>query len=128
MKKNFKSLRSKVDKLWVFIFLERFDEGMWNIAITTSKSQRAARDWYWRRKSKRAAHAGRNNKGSGIKHLRAALELTKAAIAQTPKGDSIVSMPTSEKRSSMSKYLERIGFTPIQTDDQFFWVLVIPES
>lgn len=128
MRKKLKTLKVKQGSFWVFIFLERFNDDIWNIAITTSKSQRGARDWYWRRKNKRSAHAGTNNKKAGIQHLRAAFELTKKAVTQLPAGDSIISMPTSEKRSAMSKYLERIGFAPIQMGDQHFWVLTIPES
>lgn len=125
---KFRTYKTKVRKSWVFIFLEKFDERIWNIALVITPSKRAARDWYWRKKNRRARSAATGKGSEGLRHLRAAYTLTQAVISELPKGHTIVSMPTSTRRSSMSQYIERLGFVPTQADDQQFWVLITPEN
>jgi len=127
-KNKFRTYKTKVKNSWVFIFLEKFDDKIWNIALVITPSERAARDWYWRRKNRRAASAASGKQSRGLHHLRAAFVLTQRAIREIPAGHSIVSMPTSTRRSAMSQYIQRLGFVPTQADGQQFWVLVTPEN
>jgi hypothetical protein len=127
-KKKFKSFKTRIGSLWVFIFMDNFYKNIWNIGVVSSKSRRAAHDWYHRRKNKRARNANRLSKAAGIQHVRAGYLLTRKAVETLDSGEAVILSTLSKKRYTLGKYVERIGFIPVQQDGKLVWVLIVPES
>jgi hypothetical protein len=117
------SKRKKVSGLWVTIYMEQISTGLWNLALIVNKSRRATNDWYWNRKNKRARRAKAQPSKGSLKHLRAALGLVVDALKELPENHSVYTEPQSIRSAALSRYIERLGFTPQELDGLLFWVL-----
>jgi hypothetical protein len=98
---------------------------VWNVGLIVNKSKRASDDWYERRKNKRTRRALRENKTKTLKELRVCLEVLMDVLRSLPQEASVFLVNDSKRTQTLSKYVQRFGFTPVEYEDQTVWVLTV---
>lgn len=127
MRKKLNARHVPVDSQWVSFFIE--DVGFAHvIGLAVSKSKRANRDWYQRRRNKRSNSVLSRKQKRPLKYLRVALELFRVYIEATRGYKPVVILPRSDRTAALAKYLVRYGFSSFQQDGQQVFVLTAHQT
>ena len=110
--------------VWVYQFIPT-QPSYWEGAFCITKSKRASCDWIENRKNKRSASANRPPSGVPSTTVFKAMSLFESLILELPQYAVIFSRPQNEQLQTISRYLERIGFTYSPLDDSPCWILTI---
>jgi hypothetical protein len=124
-----RTYRLRVDNKYITVYINKIDKDVWNLGAIISKNKRRANDWYKARKNKRARKAHFHAERRGMREMMILFRMVRDASRTIPCGHSIVAYPSSLKNKTMMKYVERLGFTPIQiSEGESLWVLIDPRS
>lgn len=115
--------RRRVNTYWCSIYAHEMFPQVWNLGLIINKSKRASDDWYERRPNKRARRASRETRLKTLSELRVCLTLVIELLKDLPLNSSVFVVNDSERTKTLSKYVTRLGFTPVEYEDQTVWVL-----
>ncbi len=116
----------KQNGYWVCLYVE--DKGFaYNVGLTIHKSRRAANDWYWGRKNKRARSVLSQQQRRSVATLRTALSMLEVHL-QITKDKPYMIMPRTERTAALAKYLERLGFKEYRQGEQSLYLLTTHQT
>lgn len=120
------STKIKQNGEWVCLYVE--DKGFaYNVGLTIHKSRRAANDWYWNRKNKRARSVLNRQRPRSVATLRTALKILEVHL-QIANDKPYMIMPRTKRTAALAKYLKRLGFREYQQDEQPLYLLTTHQT
>ena len=126
-RKKDKTLRTKIDRHYVSVYLSWHSARVWNLGLAVNKSKRASNDWYQARSNKRARKLEKDAcPATPTGAIFAAARLMQEIIALAPSGDWIMVKPSDHRRNVIPRYMERFGFLQITLDGKPAWVVKAP--
>lgn len=122
------TFRKKSGSFWCTIYCTKIIGNIWTIGLVVNKSKRASNDWYAIRKNKRRLRVINERKQKSLKQLRVCFNLLKKALRLLPTCADIIIYNDFREAQSLSKYVERLGFTLVYHQGFPFWVLTVPKK
>ena len=121
------TIRKKSGPYFCTVYASRLGGTIWTIGLVINKSKRASNDWYKNRKNKRRQRVKNDCKLKTLKEIRVGYNLVKIMIQSLPHNADILIYNDFKKAEALSKYVERLGFTPVYRDGFPVWVLIAPK-
>lgn len=125
MRKKSWVARKKIADYWVSVWVSHWFDNKWKTGLVICKSMRASNDWYRNKKNKRANNLKLKTVNAPSKALCSSGALLKKLISKLPNGTLLITEHDDERREVISKYLERLGFTPFQVCERKVWLLKV---
>jgi hypothetical protein len=121
MKRKLK--RVKVGDFWCSIYAAEVTPGIWTLGMVINRSKRASNDWFERRRNRRAKRVRNEKTLKGLRQLRGCWIVSLSLLKELPIEDHVFIINDFPKAQALSKFMERVGFTPVLEDGKLIWVL-----